>query len=128
MSGNRNQQHDSGQQGGGPSEADLSQAGGSSGGGGYGSSQNVVNHQGQGETQSGLAGGDTGHAHGQTRGTRFDEEQGGGRGVEDLDQEETEGAGPAEFAVDQALHQDRAEEDLPPLPFLPPLPRGRGLG
>src|SRR3954470_22947684 len=90
LGGNMNQSGQSkGQQGGGPSEADMSQAGGSSGGGGYGSSQNVVNHQGQAEPRPARAGGDASHAHGQTRGTRFDEEQGGGRGVEDLDQEET---------------------------------------
>ena len=75
-------------EGGGPTAADLSQAGGSSGTGGYGSSQNVVNQRdrqpGQG-SQSGLAGGDLSArgaaAGGQSRGERFDEEQGGGRGV-----------------------------------------------
>jgi hypothetical protein len=111
--GNRNQEGQaSGQQGGGPSDADLSHAGGSSGSGGYGSSQNVANHQGQGEVQPGLAGSALaqggGHAHGQSRGERWDEEQGGGRAAADLDQEET-GQGPSELAVDQAAHQDRGQ-------------------
>ena len=111
--GNRNQEGQAtGQQGGGPSEADLSQAGGSSGTGGYGSSQNVANHQGQGQPEAGQAGGDYaqgGHAHGQSRGERWDEEQGGGRAAADLDQVETAGRGPSEFAVDQAAHQDRGQ-------------------
>jgi hypothetical protein len=112
--GNREQQQ--GQpEGGGATASDLSQAGGSSGTGGYGSSQNVVNQRDQQPaqgSQSGLAGGDLstggggGAATGQSRGERFDEEQGGGRGV--LFEAET---GSAEFAEDQAAHQDRGQSE-----------------
>jgi hypothetical protein len=83
--------------GGGTTASDRSSAGGSSGTGGYGKSQNVtLQRDGQPAqgSQSGLAGGDLseggrsedsseiGNApSGQSRGERYDEEQGGGRGV-----------------------------------------------
>ena len=96
--GNMNQQQQADPAGGGVTASDQSSAGGSSGTGGYGSSQNVVNQRdvqpNQG-AQSGLAGGDLRagggssdgqmdegqQMSGQSRGERFDEEQGGGRGV-----------------------------------------------
>ena len=94
-------------------QSDMSQAGGSGGTGGYGSSQNVVNQRDQQPaqgSQSGLAGGDLDEggrsATGQSRGERFDEEQGGGRGV--MFEGET---GSAEFARDQADHQDRGQSE-----------------
>jgi hypothetical protein len=93
--------------------SDMSQAGGSGGTGGYGSSQDVVNQRAQQPAQGsrpGLADGDVDpsgrSATGQSRGERFDEEQGGGRGVM-LEGE----AGSAEFAEDQAAHQDRGQSD-----------------
>jgi hypothetical protein len=88
----------------------MSQAGGSSGTGGYGNMQNQQNHQGQGEGQSGLAGSDLrqggGSSSGQSRGERFDEEQGGGRGVT-FDGR----GGVSEFAEDQQAHQDRGQSE-----------------
>ena len=100
-------------EGGGATASDMSQAGGSSGTGGYGSSQNVVNQRDQQPaqgSQSGLAGGDLraggGSSSGQSRGERFDEEQGGGRGVE------FDGSGGVSaFAEDQAAHQDRGQSE-----------------
>lgn len=80
--GNREPQQGSGQQGGGLSSSDDQQAGGSSGTGGYGNDQNSQNLDQQAD-QSGLGGGaqqaDYGSG-GQSRGEKFDEEQGGGRG------------------------------------------------
>jgi hypothetical protein len=110
--GNMEETQRAGQAGGGADAADLSNAGGSSGTGGYGSSQDVANHQGQqanGGAQSGLAGGDLPAASGQSisRGERFDEEQGGGRGVEDL----SPSADELEFAQDQRIHQDRGQSE-----------------
>ena len=83
--------------GGGTTASDRSSAGGSSGTGGYGKSQNVtLQRDGQPAqgSQSGLAGGDLSEGgrtedsseigrapSGQSRGERYDEEQGGGRGV-----------------------------------------------
>ena len=83
--------------GGGTTASDRSSAGGSSGTGGYGKSQNVtLQREGQPAqgSQSGLAGGDLSEGgrsedsseigrapSGQSRGERYDEEQGGGRGV-----------------------------------------------
>ena len=90
--GNRDQQQSGqgttgGQQmGGGASQDDNKQSGGSSGTGGYGDAQNQQFHQGQQDNRDGLADyGGQGIASGrseeeQSRGERFDEEQGGGRG------------------------------------------------
>ena len=86
--GNRDQRQKADPAGGGVTASDMSNAGGSSGTGGYGSSQNVVNQRDQQPAQGcqpGLAGGDPqrgGGSGGQSRGERYDEEQGGGRGVE----------------------------------------------
>src|SRR4051812_5453697 len=87
--GNMDQDQRAGQAGGGPGPSDVSNAGGSSGTGGYGRSQNVANHQGQQAQpgQAGLAGGRptaSDAAPGQSRGERYDEEQGGGRGPESV--------------------------------------------
>jgi hypothetical protein len=112
--GNRNQVRQSGQQGGGPGSADMTNAGGSGGTGGYGSSQDVVNHQDQQPNdgaQSGLAGGDRrqggGSGGGQSRGERYDEAQGGGRGADDV----SPSADELEFADDQRDHQERGQAD-----------------
>jgi hypothetical protein len=112
--GNMNQVRQSGQQGGGAGAADMTNAGGSSGTGGYGSSQNVVNHQDQqpnAGAQGGLAGADLrqggGSSGGQSRGERFDEEQGGGRGADEV----SPSADELEFAEDQRDHQDRGQAD-----------------
>jgi hypothetical protein len=109
-----NQAQPLGQQGGGAGAADLSNAGGSSGTGGYGSSQNVVNHQDQQQNagaQGGLAGADLrqggGSSGGQSRGERFDEEQGGGRGADDV----SPSADELEFAEDQRDPQARGQAD-----------------
>jgi hypothetical protein len=110
--GNRDEMQRSGQVGGGAGAADVSNAGGSSGTGGYGSSQNVVNHQDQQQNagaQAGLAGSDRPPASGQSvsRGERLDEEANGGRGVEDLSPSSDE----LEFAEDQREHQDRGQSE-----------------
>ncbi|HZG10138.1 MAG TPA: hypothetical protein VEZ70_14275 [Allosphingosinicella sp.] len=114
--GNRAQQQAQ-PQGGGATQSDMSQAGGSSGTGGYSSSQNVVNQRDQQDAQgspSGLAEGDAGagggsgggQMSGQSRGERFDEEQGGGRGVM------FDGSGGvSEMAEDQQSHQDRGQSE-----------------
>ncbi|WP_167737443.1 hypothetical protein [Sphingomonas parva] len=108
--------------GGGTTASDRSNAGGSSGTGGYGQSQNVtMQREGQPAqgSQSGLAGGDLSEGgrsedsseigrapSGQSRGERFDEEQGGGRGVM------FDGSSSvSEFADDQAEHQDRGQSE-----------------
>ncbi|HEY0043633.1 MAG TPA: hypothetical protein VGB62_03695 [Allosphingosinicella sp.] len=102
--------------GGGASEADISQAGGSSGTGGYGNAQNQANHQGQGAVQSGLAGGDLsegGGGSGQSRGERFDDEQGGGRGPGTMARWDENGAGDSsDFKKDQQAHQDRGQSEV----------------
>src|SRR4051812_16143891 len=111
--GNRDQIQRSGQQGGGAGSADMSNSGGSSGTGGYGSSQNVVNHQDQQQqagAQDGLAGADlrqSGGAAGGDRGERFDEEQGGGRGWREVSPSADEAA----LAEEQGAHQDRGQSE-----------------
>ena len=117
--GNMDQQQKADPAGGGVTAGDMSNAGGSSGTGGYGSSQNVVNQRdgqpNQG-SQAGLAGNDLRAGggssdeqqlrSGQSRGERFDEEQGGGRGVM------FDGSGGvSDFADDQQAHQDRGQGD-----------------
>ncbi len=115
--GNRAQQQAQ-PEGGGATASDMSQAGGSSGTGGYGSSQNVVNARdqqpaqgspsGQAEGDPAAGGGADGQqrASGQSRGERFDEEQGGGRGVM------FDGSGGVSaFAEDQQAHQDRGQSE-----------------
>lgn len=108
--GNMDQQQRAGQAGGGAGPSDISNAGGSSGTGGYGSSQNVVNHQDQQARagQPGLAGGASvpgGGVPGQSRGERYDEEQGGGRGPESVSRDDDE------IAADQQAHQDRGQSE-----------------
>lgn len=125
------------QGGGGVSGGDVG-TGGSSGSGGYGDMQNQQNQQGQGEGQSGLAGGDLrqggGSSEGQSRGERYDEAQGGGRGPGSVSSAQgedgissfakeggngapgTEGDGaPAAdsaFERDQQAHQDRGQSAI----------------
>lgn len=108
--GNMDQQQRAGQAGGGAGPSDVSNAGGSSGTGGYGSSQNVVNHQDQQARagQPGLAGGAStpgGGATNQSRGERYDEEQGGGRGPESVSLDDDE------IEADQRAHQDRGQSE-----------------
>jgi len=111
--GNRDQVQQSGQQGGGADRSDMSNAGGSSGGGGYGSSQDVVNQQDgepNGDAQPGLAGGGaqgSASSGGPSRGERYDEEQGGGRGADEVSPSSDE----LEFAEDQRDHQERGQAD-----------------
>jgi hypothetical protein len=112
FSGTMDETQRSGQAGGGADAADMSNAGGSSGTGGYGSSQNVANHQGQqqgGGTEGGLAGANPGAATGQgiSRGERYDEEANGGRGADDVSPSSDE----LEFAEDQRDHQDRCQSE-----------------
>ncbi len=83
------------QLGGGPTQSDMEAGGGSGSGGGYRHAQNQQNHQGQD-----LPG--YGSSPDQSRGERFDEEQGGGRGAESV-------SGAEEFARDQEEHQDRGQ-------------------
>lgn len=118
--GNQAQQQQADPAGGGVTASDQNNAGGSSGTGGYGGSQDIVNaRDGQPEqgSQSGLAEGDLRagggssdgqdqQASGQSRGERFDEEQGGGRAVM------FDGSGGvSDFADDQAAHQDRGQSE-----------------
>jgi hypothetical protein len=108
--GNRDQQQRAGQAGGGASPSDLGTAGGSSGTGGYGKSQNAANHQGQQDMpgQAGIAGRQSetgGDAPGQSRGERYDEEQGGGRGPDSVSLDDDE------IAADQQAHQDRGQSE-----------------
>ena len=107
--------------GGGATASDDSSAGGSSGTGGYGKAQNVsLQREGQPEqgSPSSLAEGERraddraadgqidGAPSGQSRGERFDEAQGGGRGVM------FDGSGGVSvFAEDQAAHQDRGQSE-----------------
>ena len=81
--GSNRDQRQSQPEGGGPAEADLDAAGGSSGAGGYGSSQDVVNQRDEQPEAGGAErrDGEASQRSGQSRGERFDEEQGGGRGV-----------------------------------------------
>ena len=86
------------QVGGGPTPSDMAAPGGSSGTGGYGNAQNQQIHQGQQDaTLSGGRG-----QEGQSRGERFDEGQGGGRGGQSVSSDEALG-------TDQAAHQDRGQ-------------------
>ena len=131
--GNRYQQQENGEPRGESDPSPVSNARGSSGSGGYGDMQNQANHQGQGEGQAGLVGADLRQgggssdgqgSGGQSRGERFDEEQGGGRGGSSLfegggDQGSSalisgEGdEGPtSEFERDQREHQDRGQSEI----------------
>lgn len=106
------------QAGGGPGKSDQAQAGGSSGTGGYGNAQNQANHQGQ-EGQLGQSGYGSGAEPQQSRGERFDENQGGGRSDDSVtadltsderrEQQQTQQAD--EFMADQQAHQDRGQSE-----------------
>lgn len=105
--GNRDQQqsgqagHGGQQMGGGANQSDFAQAGGSSGTGGYGNAQNQENHQGQ----DGLASYGTNPEQVQSRGERFDEQQGGGRGADSV-------SGSDDLQQDQQEHQDRGQSAI----------------
>jgi hypothetical protein len=106
----RNSGAGGGHQGGAPGRGDMD-AGGSSGGGGYGGDQNAQNQQAQGQGERSEA-----PEPAQSRGERFDELAGGGRGADSVSfDRERDGDGLEE---DQRAHQDRgqseAEEEVPP--------------
>jgi hypothetical protein len=82
------------QLGGGPTQSDNANPGGSSGTGGYGKDQQSAGHQGQAQ-------GATGHDERQSRGERFDEEQGGGRGPESISSGEVAQVGGSDGSFDQ---------------------------
>lgn len=96
------------QLGGGPEQSDMAAPGGSSGTGGYGNAQNQANHQGQ---QTGRSG----HDLGQSRGERFDEEQGGGRGADSVSSDSVAQVGGSDGSFDQvqdANPLDRAADEF----------------
>jgi hypothetical protein len=82
------------QMGGAPTQSDMAAPGGSSGTGGYGKDQQSANDQGQ-------ARGGTGHDEQQSRGERFDEEQGGGRGPESISSDDVAQIGGSDGSFDQ---------------------------
>jgi hypothetical protein len=82
------------QLGGGPTQNDMANPGGSSGTGGYGKDQQSASHQGQATRE-------TGHDERQSRGERFDEEQGGGRGPESISRDEVAQIGGSDGSFDQ---------------------------
>ena len=88
------------QVGGGPDPSDMGAAGGSSGTGGYGNAQNQQNHQGQER-------GPEGHDLNQSRGERFDEEQGGGRGAGSISSDSVAQVGGSDGSFDQQTDGDR---------------------
>ena len=88
------------QLGGGPDQSDMAAPGGSSGTGGYGNAQNQQNHQGQ---QTGASG----HDRGQSRGERFDEEQGGGRSADSISGDSVAQVGGSDGSFDQQTDGDR---------------------
>jgi hypothetical protein len=91
------------QLGGGPGPSDMGAGGGSSGSGGYGNDQNAQNQQAQ--QQAGPAADE-----GQSRGDRFDEQAGGGRGADSVSfDRERDGAGADDLAENQRAHQDRGQ-------------------
>ena len=87
------------QLGGGPDPSDMAAPGGSSGTGGYGNAQNQANHQGQ-------QGAAPGHDLGQSRGERFDEAQGGGRGAESVSSDSVAQVGGSDGSFDQVQDND----------------------
>ena len=87
------------QLGGGPDPSDMAAPGGSSGTGGYGNAQNQANHQGQ---QTGTLG----HDLGQSRGDRYDEAQGGGRGAESVSGDSIAQVGGSDGSFDQVQDND----------------------
>jgi hypothetical protein len=113
------------QLGGGPSQSDMASPGGSSGSGGYGNDQQSANDQGQQFARQSR----TGHDEGQSRGERWDEEQGGGRAADSVSSDTVAQAGGGqgsfdqhtdsnalerqadELLRDQQEHQDRGQSD-----------------
>ena len=91
------------QLGGGPEPSDMAAPGGSSGTGGYGNAQNQANHQGQ---QAGTSG----HDLGQSRGERFDEAQGGGRGADSVSSDSVAQVGGSDGSFDQVQDNDPLTE------------------
>ena len=87
------------QAGGGPGPSNMAAPGGSGGTGGYGEAQNQQFHQGQQERRQDQNSGD-----GLSRGERFDEAQGGGRGRDEVSSGDSD-----DLASDQAEHQDRGQ-------------------
>lgn len=88
--------------GGGPGPSDMGAGGGSSGGGGYGNDQNAQNQQAQPQDARPAT------EPAQSRGERFDEMAGGGRGADSVSfDRERDGAD--EFEEDQRAHQDRGQ-------------------
>lgn len=89
------------QAGGGPRPSDMGAGGGSSGAGGYGTDQNAQDQRDETQSEASAA------EPGQSRGERFDEEQGGGRGSDSVSfDRERDGD---DFAEDQRAHQDRGQ-------------------
>jgi hypothetical protein len=87
------------QLGGAPGRSDMAAPGGSSGTGGYGKGQNQANHQGQ---QTAPVGRDMS----QSRGERFDEEQGGGRGAGSVSKDAVAQVGGSDGSFDQVQDGD----------------------
>ena len=85
------------QAGGGPSAPDRDAAGGSSGAGGYGKAEKPQSYEAQLDALSGQRSDED-----LTRGERLDEQQGGGRGEDEV-------SAPDDLAADQAAHQDRGQ-------------------
>ncbi len=113
------------QLGGGPDQSDMAAPGGSSGSGGYGNDQQSANHQGQQFARESRSGRD----EGESRGERYDEEQGGGRAADSVSNDLVAQTGGAkgsfdqhtdanqldaaanELLRDQQEHQDRGQSD-----------------
>ena len=95
------------QVGGGPVQSDMAAPGGSSGGGGYGNAQNQQNHQGQ-EMELTVS------SPGQSRGERFDELSGGGRGPESVSGEDDRLDEPDEADAFLAEHGAEREQEGDP--------------
>jgi|GEM_PF-5048269 len=87
------------QLGGAPDQSDMGAAGGSSGTGGYGNAQNQQNHQGQER-------GPQGYDRNQSRGERFDEEQGGGRSSDSISDDRVAQVGGSDGSFDQQTDGD----------------------
>ncbi|MDP8995187.1 MAG: hypothetical protein M3N07_09460, partial [Pseudomonadota bacterium] len=84
--------------------SDMGAGGGSSGSGGYGNAEDVQNQHGQSGRQAPAP-----DPH-QSRGERFDERAGGGRGPDSVSFDRArDGAG--EIAEDQRAHQDRGQSE-----------------
>jgi hypothetical protein len=91
------------QVGGGPDQSDMGAPGGSSGTGGYGNAQNQQNHQGQERAAQG-------HDLNQSRGERYDEEQGGGRSADSISSDAVAQVGGSDGSFDQRTDADALEQ------------------